>query len=145
LTNDWHDRRPDLSWHAIDGALNIETYTHGLVAYHDICGPWPMEWDRDFPGGGFSWIVSLEMAEHIRPSCEGNFFALLRQARHGVLLSWSEQYIPGIHQNARRNSYVIGVMRQAGFLFEQQQTTEARALLHTSIRNNFMVFTRVAS
>ena len=44
--------RPDVHWHAVDGALNIEAYTGDLVQYHDVCGPWPLEWSGGGGGGG---------------------------------------------------------------------------------------------
>ena len=89
--------RPDLTWHAVDGALNVEAYTRNLVSYHDVCGPWPPEWSADAPrGGGFDYIISIEMAEHIDRSCEPNFVALLQQARRGVVLSWAWSYLEDV-------------------------------------------------
>ena len=89
--------RPDLSWHAVDGALNVESYTRELVQYFDVCGPWPPEWNSDAPrGGGFDYIVSIEMAEHIDRSCEANFVNLLKQARRGLVLSWAWSYLEDV-------------------------------------------------
>lgn len=129
-------KRPDVNWTAIDGALNVETYTRNLVQYHDVCGPWPVEWEQSF-----DHAVSIEMAEHISPGCTTHFLNLLRAvARKSVILSWSEQYFAYVHQNAKSNREVISLMRSAGFAYNAQATKESRDLLRTALRFTVMIF-----
>lgn len=135
-------RRTDLSWTAIDGAMNVESYTKGLVDYHDVCSPWPPQWNLVDGRAAFDYIVSIEMAEHINPKCEPNFIKLLAQAGKKVLLSWSTAYLRLTHPNARPNAYVVDTMSAVGFKYDPLATNESRTYLHTGMRKSYMVFER---
>ena len=121
--------RPDLrtTYHAFDGALNVEAYTKGLVGFHDACDPWPVEWD-----GSFDWLFTLEMVEHIPPACEPNFLDMLRSVpTKGIILSWDSRYEMVHHPNARTNVYVQEAIETLGYNFSDKLSTELRGSLDT--------------
>ena len=122
--------RPDLQWLALDGAVNVESYTKELVGYHDVCNPWPSEQGRR----RFDWVVSIEMAEHIPPHCEPQLIELLGLARRGIVLSWSASSV-GSHINAHDLPYVVELIRsRTGMLVDNNATDVNRALLRRSHR-----------
>ena len=67
---------------AYDGVPNIENLTDGLVATADLSKP------QGFPEA--DWVLSLEVAEHLRPEETETFLNnLVRPAKHGIVLSWA--------------------------------------------------------
>lgn len=124
---------------AIDGALNVETFTDGYVQWADLVLPY---W-RD--GGPADWVVSLEVGEHIPERYESAFFDNLhRNNRCGVVLSWA---VPGQsgrgHVNCRDNEYVTSAMRRLGYVLDVEATKMGRARADKFwFRNTYMVFRR---
>ena len=134
--------RPDLreSYRAVDGALNVEAYTRGLVGYYDVCDPWPPEWD-----GAFEWLFSLEVAEHMPPACEANLLQLLKAVpTKGVILSWSSSYSPAHHPNAHPEAYVRKAVSALGFVRDELRTSAARSSVEILdyLNRSIQVFTK---
>jgi len=90
-------------------------------------------------------VVCLEVAEHIPREHERRFLAnLLRHARRGLVLSWSNNEGGNGHVNLRSNEWVVAAMGRHGF----DHDLEAQAALRKGIsdihwyRETLMVFRR---
>ncbi|XP_076061615.1 uncharacterized protein LOC143037362 [Oratosquilla oratoria] len=123
---------------AFDGALNVESLSNGAIQTLDLTEEVDL-------GYKYSWVMSLEVGEHIPSRFESVFLNnLVRHACQGVVLSWA---VPGqgghMHVNMQSNKYIQGRMDLLGFFFDSESTLKIRnvALLGW-FRNTMMVFRR---
>lgn len=92
-----------------------------------------------------SWVLSLEVGEHIPLRFEGNFINnLTRHAKEGIILSWA---IPGQgglgHVNCQPNIHVEHRMKVLGFKRDNNaELTLRKAAKLVWFKNTIMVFRR---
>lgn len=124
---------------AFDGALNVETFTGGLVFHADLTEP------LYFPA---DWVLSLEVGEHIPKQYEQAYVSnLVQNAKVGLVLSWAVPRQGGHgHVNERPNDAVISQMSTLGFEYMSEESMELRKAApgtHYWLRNTMMAFKRV--
>ncbi len=85
-------------------------------------------WTRDLslPLESFhrSWVLSLEVGEHLPQAFEGVFLDNVAKAsRRGCILSWAVPGQGGIgHVNCQANSYIVKQMAKRGFVLDSDST-----------------------
>ena len=132
---------------AYDGVPNIENLTDGLVATADLSKP------QGFPQA--DWVLSLEVAEHLRPEETETFINnLVRPAKHGIVLSWASPStsrlrtaaINSTHPNEKTNNEVVSAFRKFGMHLDNTATTRIRDLAGAFccpyFKKTLMVFVR---
>ena len=95
----------------------------------------------------YSWILCLEVGEHIPPELEPVFIHNLHiHNSRGVILSWAVPGQGGVgHFNERDNEYVKGAFGRLGYTNNLQAESEMRAAVTDTcfwFRDTLMVFER---
>lgn len=93
-------------------------------------------------------VLSFEVGEHIPAKHEDTFLDNITQRAKTVIMSWA---VPGQggdgHVNERPNDYIIGKMRDKGFVLSAVKTAKARKAVEKSplwwFKNTLMVFNRM--
>ena len=111
-----------------DGLPDIAKRTGGLVRSADLST------DVSLAVGSSSWVLCLEVAEHIPKQFEEQFLRNLNAtARDGLVLSWSASSVGQGHVNPRDARWVVLRMRGLGWAHDPSSTRTLR----TSVRNIF--------
>ena len=97
------------TYHAFDGAGNVEGKSHGYVHWADMTLP------IDAPRS--DWVVSFEVAEHVPARYEAMLIRNLhRHNCRGVILSWAALGRGGRqHVNNHSNHYVTAIFQRLGY------------------------------
>ena len=122
-----------------DGLAAIAKRTGGLVRSADLAT------DVSQTVGNSSWVLCLEVAEHIPKQFEGQFLRNLgATARDGLVLSWSASSVGQGHVNARDARWVALRMRGLGWVLDKGATMTLRASVRNifSLRDTLIVFRR---
>jgi len=134
----WSNNNSSVHSTALDGAVNVEEYTHGLVSWADFTLPLYMEDE-------FDWVMSLEVGEHIPAQYEGQFVDNLHKNNLcGVVLSWG---VPGqgghSHVNLKSNDDVVRLFSSLGYTYDEQSSAKGRSVAKYGwFKSTFMVFRR---
>lgn len=104
-----------------EGASNVNELTGGFIKQADLTE------EHNF--GKFDWVVSLEVAEHIPQEFEAAFVSnIIANSPKGIVLSWALPDQPGSgHVNGKTNEYVISLMNEKGFAFDEENTLFLRS------------------
>ena len=148
------ERGSDVVWTGYDGGSNIQEYYTRRVRPRGssrrgyimprVC--WIDATDRRVPVtvGMHTWVVSIEVGEHIPKTGESAFISnLVAMSGHGVIISWA---VPGQgghgHVNEQSNEYVISKFHKLGFSYDTSMSLAARDAVrkHAWLRNTLMVF-----
>jgi len=136
-TNYFHDSGKLSSISGYEGAANVEAMSKGFIKQADLTQK------KDFGNYSFDWVVCMEVAEHIPPDFQHTFLLnIVSPARKGVLLSWGIPGQNGIgHVNTRSNEYVIDIMKQLGFDFDEEKSNYLRSEAQSKwFKESTMVF-----
>jgi hypothetical protein len=128
------------AYEAVDGALNVESFTGGFVRWADLT--LPLDTQR---GTAADWVLSLEVGEHLPVQFEKQFLDSIDQHnRCGAVLSWAVENQSGKgHVNTRNNDYVIAAMQARGYTHDAAASQAGRAVASMPwLKNTFMVFRR---
>ncbi|XP_076061481.1 uncharacterized protein LOC143037242 isoform X2 [Oratosquilla oratoria] len=126
------------SYEAFDGALNVESLSNGAIQTLDLTEEVDL-------GYKYSWVMSLEVGEHIPSRFESKFLNnLVRHACRGVVLSWA---LPGqgghMHVNEQPNEYIQGRMDLLGFRYDMEGSMKLREVAELGwFRGTLMIFYR---
>jgi tryptophanyl-tRNA synthetase len=92
-----------------------------IIVEADLAQPLELDWPR-------SSVISLEVAEHLRPEDEGQYLATIdRYCERWLVLSWAVPGQPGHgHINCRDNAYVCERMTALGFELAERETSVLR-------------------
>ena len=127
-----------LDYRACDGALNVETFTKGVVAWCDLTRP--------IHAAPSDWVISLEVGEHLPEHLAAEYLANLhRLDTNGVFLSWAVPMQPGKgHINCQNNSWVTAQMEAMGYTLNATAMQLGRAVAeYPWFKNTYMVFDRL--
>lgn len=119
-----------------DAWEDVETVTKGFVKYFNLAVPRSL-------GRTFTWVMSLEVAEHIPPEYEETYLNnIQRHADHGVVISWATPGQPGDrHVNCLPQEIVVEKFNNLGFRFQPELTASVKAFCNLAhIKKNIMVF-----
>jgi len=122
-TTYFHDSGKISSIIGYEGAVNVEPMTENFIHQADLTQK------NDFGGyQTYDWVVCMEVAEHIPSEFEPIFLMnIVSPAKKGVLLSWGIPGQNGIgHVNTRTNEYVIDIMNQLEFDFDEEKSNYVR-------------------
>jgi hypothetical protein len=118
---------------------NVEDFTSCSVRYLDLAEP-------VYLGKRFSWILSLEVGEHIPGDFADTFISNLHTHNcRGIVLSWA---MPGQnghqHVNCQTNDWVRSKLEPLGYVSDLPLETKMRASIKTCawLTNTLMVFRR---
>lgn len=103
-----------------DGNPNTPTISNGLCRVADLTHK--QTFDKK------SWVLSLEVGEHIPKEYESVFVQnLIDHATEGIVLSWAIPNQPGDgHVNCQPNEYVISLLEKNGYVLDVATTTRMR-------------------
>ena len=128
----------EVAYTPFDGALNVEEFTAGRVAWMDLSTPFTLAEQAD-------WIMSIEVGEHLPKEFEATYLSnVARNARCGAVLTWG---VPGqgghSHVNCRPSEYIKERMRELGFDSDEAMQAEGRAAAsYAWLKSTFMFFRR---
>ena len=125
-------------WTGYDGSENIESVTEGFVHFMDLTTP-------HWIGKTFTWVMSLEVGEHIPEEAEVIFIDnIVRHATEGVVLSWAVAGQGGHHHvNEQPNDHIIEKMQDRGFVKSDSWTQRLRAAAELDwFRGSLVVYKR---
>mmetsp|Transcript_36557 Transcript_36557/g.80300 ORF Transcript_36557/g.80300 Transcript_36557/m.80300 type:complete len:315 (-) Transcript_36557:336-1280(-) len=123
-----------------DGSKEIEQQTEGLVRRADLT--------TELNVGQADWVLCLETAEHIPRQFEEVLLNnLVRAAKSGIVISWSNNPGGNGHVNLRDNEWVIRTLARLGFSHDvnaQRKLRESIASIHW-FRDTLMAFRRATA
>ena len=130
------------AWRGVDGAANVEEFTRtrgppgSLVSHANICDPRLV-----LPSA--TWLMSLEVGEHLPSACLATYIRLLsRTARDGLVLSWARVGQGGhCHISTRSEGWVRDALGRTGWAADEALTARARAAASLGfLKRNVLVF-----
>ena len=119
-----------------DGNPDSPHISGGVVKIADLSQPLPFSLNAN-------WGISLEVGEHIPAIYEKTFIEnLTRNAKNGLILSWSTEHQGGYgHVNCKNNDYIKSLLLRYGFVNDvQAETTLRNAAERSWFKNTIMVF-----
>jgi len=133
LTNKY----PGMEWKGLDGAVNVESFTDGLVKWADLTKP------LFLPDAPFDWVLCLEVGEHVPLKFEHILISNIHENNLcGAVVSWG---IPGqgghSHVNLKTNEEVKALFFKLGYEHDDEKAAEARQKAsYRWFKGSFMVF-----
>jgi hypothetical protein len=128
------------AYEAVDGALNVASFTSGFVQWADLT--LPLHTARGAPA---DWVLCLEVGEHLPAQYEEGFLDNVdAHNRCGAILSWAVEGQAGKgHVNMHNNDYVINAMTKRGYTYDAATSMAGRDVAELPwMKNTFMLFTR---
>ena len=110
----------EVDYRGFDGALNVEEFTIGRVAWADLSLPLLAD-PADF-------VMMLEVGEHVPRQYEEQVLSnAVDKARCAIVISWA---VPGqtgaFHVNLRSNEHVVAKLSARGFHLDAELTRQGR-------------------
>jgi hypothetical protein len=121
---------------AFDGTPEIESITHGKVAFFNLT-------EAKEVAEVFDWVFSIEVAEHVPAEFEETLVSNWREhARKGLVVSWSDMTLGIGHVNVQPFERTIDFVQQVtGFHYDPETTQKVRTLTHKDyIQRTLAVF-----
>jgi hypothetical protein len=114
------ERYPQITYHAYDGAGNINSYTQGFVSFFDLTLSLDLPID--------DWIVCFAVGEHVPSKFEGMVIRNLhRHNRKGIILLWDVLGTGGtMHINNHSNDYIKFIFKRLGYSIDEIWTKKFR-------------------
>ena len=154
------DHGSDVQWSGYDGGCNVQDFIGETVKLKSNKGPAlepfviPKVCYVDASNSSLmkklqktSWVVSIEVGEHIPKSKESEFLDNLAYlAKVGLIISWA---VPGQgghrHVNEQPSNYIIDEMGKRNFLYQATFTDVLRrsTTINCYLEETLLVFTRV--
>ena len=132
-------------WRGYEGNADVESFTRrgppGAFTRHlNFCNTSSA---TELPAPA-DWVMSIEVAEHLPPSCIPTFLGLINStARHGVVLSWSSDHRGRGHISPKYFAGVVRAMARLGFTLDMYATMWARVHAFVPwLRNGLGVYVR---
>jgi 2-polyprenyl-3-methyl-5-hydroxy-6-metoxy-1,4-benzoquinol methylase len=129
-----------LSIDGYEGAANVEEMSEGFIKQADLT---KIQVFGSAQQQLYDWVVCMEVAEHIPPEHEHTFLInLVSHANKGILLSWGTlKQLGHGHVNLKSNAYVIGMMHNFGFEYDENASLYLRGEAEFSwFKGSTMVF-----
>mmetsp|Transcript_18168 Transcript_18168/g.34969 ORF Transcript_18168/g.34969 Transcript_18168/m.34969 type:complete len:479 (-) Transcript_18168:268-1704(-) len=107
---------------AFDGTQDVARLTNGSVQEVNLVQEMRL-WRN------FSWVLCLEVGEHIPPQFASGLLANIRHhAQEGIVMSWSSDWEGIGHVNClSREDFIAKVENETGFVFDNSATEAVRA------------------
>ena len=127
---------------AVDGAINVEVFTHGFVKYADLTTPLYMS------NLVHDWVFSLEVGEHIPPHATHEFIRNIdRNNRCGAVISWGKPGQGGHgHINLRTTEEITRMFLPLGYAVDNETQAALNAIAHYGwFHGNLIVVRKVGA
>ena len=134
-----HFKKNKLNVSGYDGNPNTPKLTNNTCDVLDLSKP--IKFNTPF-----SWVMSLEVGEHLPKKCEDIFINNLhKNNKNGIVLSWAVKGQGGYgHFNEQNNDYIKSKICKLGYINDIESENQLRK--HSSLwwfKNTIMVFRKI--